>query len=360
MSRQFNPSGGSTTDVVNFSLGNAPPDQGPITIGVLAKMDAATGDFWMIQGSAGATAVWGMLAVSNSGERLYMENDFDATGASGLTGGAWRWYVVTKAAGSNKPRWHVWDLSGAWTHVDGGTNVGDGSGPITQLRVGNNANLNRNWRGLIAVDAAWASVLNDAAVEAAFTLNASATLAAGPAFMHRWNQASTATSVTDDTGGGANQSSITGTAVSADDPVGYNYNLSTSVDASGDITATAGRTGAATVEPGGQGTATASAAIAGAATVTANATGTMSVSAAITGTTDQAVTPTAPATNGWGGLLSIYQQNVAEVRNTLTQPITECPNHRYPLEQSAAHPGVLHCVFGGEVFDIHGNPAFVS
>ncbi len=377
MSRQFNPSGNGTTDVINFSLGNAPPDQGPITMAVLAKMDAGSFDSWMLQATNGSTPIYGVLAVNNSGQRLYIENDFDATGASGLTAGAWRWYVVTKASGNVKPRYHVWDLSGAWTHTDGGSNVIDGTGPVTQLRVGNNVNANRNWRGLIAVAALWTSALSDGQVEAAMTLNASATLAASPTWMVRLNQGSTATSVTDDTGGGGGQSSLVGTSVSADDPGGYNYNLTTSVDASGDrsatatatgaaaidrnatgtVTATATRAGAATVDPGGQGTATAAATIAGAAAVTVNATGTLQVAAAITGATDQAVTPPATTSDGWSGLLAIYRENVQDTRTFLDTPIIECFEHRYRLEPGHT-PGTLHCPFGGEVVDIHGDPVF--
>lgn len=380
MSRQFNPSGGSTTDVVVFSKGNAPDDQGPITIGVLAKMDVSTGDFWMLQGTKTGTPVYGFLAVNNGGEKLYIENDFDPTGVMTLVGGSWYWYVITKAAGSSKPRYHKWDLSGAWTHTDSGTNVGDGTGPIDTLRVGNNVNLNRNWRGLMAVDTAVDTAMNDAAVEAAFTLNASDLLTAltgagGQSFMHRWNQGSTATSVTDDTGGGCDQSSITGTAVSADDPSGFDYSLTPpSVD--GDAAQTVTFTGTATAAVDRPATASQTVTFAGAAVADVQRGQTASQTVAFAGTADAmvihnasatqtitlggTVTPepdAAPAivTGNWNSLLSIVRANIADVQRFRTQRIIECPNHAYPLEPGRT-PDTVHCVFGGEVFDLYGNP----
>ena len=376
MSRQFDTSGGA--DSITFSAGGAPPDQGPFTIAVLAKANSVAGfTMWMARASKTGTAVWGMLTSNNAGPKLFAENDF-GNGVAGLST-SWRWYVMTKAAGNVPPRIHVWDLSGAWSHTDNSANVGDGTGPIDTIFVGANGSGSNGWRGSIACMVTWASALSDGAVEAAMTLAALDAFNATPAWMIRLNQASTATSVTDDTGGGGNQSAISGTSVDADDPPGFNYSLSAPVkdiDAAVTVTATgaaaatvtrpvtvavtvtATGAAAATVQPGSGAAATVTATGAAAATVThdANAAGHMTVAGAAA--FEQ---PAAPVLQGnWNSLLSIYRQNATDTRQFLTQPITECPNHFEPLETSLAHPGVLHCRFGGEFFDQHGNPAFVG
>ncbi len=376
MSRQFDTSGGA--DSITFSAGGAAPDQGPITIAVLAKSFSVAGfTMWMIRGTKTGTAIWGFLTSNNSGPKLFAENDF-GNGVSGLST-SWRWYVMTKASGSAAPRIHVWDLSGAWSHTDNSATVADGTGPIDTIILGSAGGGANGWRGSIAAAATFTSQLNDAAVEATFTLSAATLLAATPGWMIRLNQASTATSVTDDTGGGGNQSAITGTSVDADDPPGFSYALTNNVDASGDRAVTATVTGAAevdhnaagdravtatlagaaTVAPGGQGALSVSASITGAATVIHNASGDMSVSAVITGATEPDVTTTPPSGNNWGSLLSIYRQNAADVQRFLTTPLTQCPYHAYPLEPGRT-PNTTHCKFGGEIFDLYGNRVLIS
>src|SRR5258707_14637667 len=115
MSRQFDTSGGA--DSITFAVGNAAPDQGPITVGVLAKAASVAGfTMWMIAGRKAGTPIWGFLTTNNSGPKLFAENDF-GNGVAGLST-SWRWYVMTKASGAAAPRIHVWDLSGAWSHTD--------------------------------------------------------------------------------------------------------------------------------------------------------------------------------------------------------------------------------------------------
>lgn len=227
MSRSFDPTAGA--DSITFSPGTAPPDQGPITVAVLAKAASLTGwTGWMISGRKSGSGIWGFLTSNNAGPKLFAENDF-GSGVSGLATG-WRWYVMTKASGSAIPRIHVWDLSSAWTHTDNTSAVADGTGPIDTLILGSNGT--NGWRGSIAVAAAWTSVLTDAAIEAAMTLKASDTLGAAPTWMVRLNQASTATAVTDDTGGGGNQTAIAGTTIDTD-PAGYDYSLTVSATPNG-------------------------------------------------------------------------------------------------------------------------------
>ena len=374
MSRQFDTSGGA--DYITFSPGGAPADQGPFTIAVLAKANTVAGfTMWMARGNKTGTAIWGFLTTNSSGPKLFAENDF-GDGVAGLST-SWRWYVMSKAAGNVAPRIHVWDLSSAWSHTDNTAGVGDGTGPIDVIYVGGNGSGSLGWRGSIAVVAAWGSQLNDAAIEAACTLSASATFNATPAWMIRLNQASTATSVTDDTGGGGDQSAITGTSVDADDPPGYSYALTSNVD--GAVAQTVTFTGAAAASTDRMASAAQTVTVTGAvvadvqrgqtvaqtvalagvadAQVVHNATAAQTVTFAGSVAPEPDVTVTAGGGN-WNSLLSIYQQNAVDLQRFLTQPIVECPVHREPL-QPGRTPGTLHCPFGGELFDVHGNPALI-
>lgn len=373
MSRQFDTAGG--TDFITFSVGSAPPDQGPITVAVLAKSASVAGfTMWMARGLKSGTPVWGFLTSNNAGPKLFAENDF-GNGVSGLST-SWRWYVMTKAAGSAIPRFHVWDLSGAWSHTDNSANVGDGTGPIDTLYIGAGSG-STNWRGSIAVVATWASALSDGAIESACTLAASATFSASPGWMVRLNQASTATSITDDTGNGGNQSAISGTSVDADDPPGFNYALTNNVD--GTVAQTVTATGAVTAAADRSSTApqtvTATAAAVAdvqlgqtvAQTVTAAGTvagqvihnATVAQTITVTGTVTPEPAPAAARQDHWMSLMSVLSDNQAQADWWLNQRVvTTCPIHEYRLDPGPT-PGTLHCGFGGELYDLHGKPALI-
>jgi hypothetical protein len=232
MSRAFN--GGTSLDMITFGVGAAPPDQGPITMAILAKASGvATNTSYMLQGVNGSTAVFSELFSNNAGAKLFMEADF-GNGAAGISATDWVWYVGTKASGSALPRWHIKDLTtnSAWTHTNGSANVGDGSGPITAIRIGSNNSLGTTFRGSIAVVALWDTALTDLDVEAACTFAYSdAVITKAAKWAVKLDQASIATSVTNDAAGGGNQTAISGTTVDVTgtpDPPGFNYALTTS------------------------------------------------------------------------------------------------------------------------------------
>jgi hypothetical protein len=369
VSRQFDTTAGA--DSITFSVGNSPPDQGPITVAVLAKASSVAGfTGWMIAGRKSGTAVWGLLTSNNAGPKLFAENDF-GNGISGLST-SWRWYVMTKASGNVAPRISVWDLSGAWSHTDNSAGVGDGTGAIDTLLVGSQNGTNNGWRGSIAVIATWDTQLNDAGVEAACTLAALDTLNASPKWMIRLNQASTATSITDDTGGGGNQSALSGTSVDADDPSGYNYSLAQTIAPNSlSVAAALGAPTLAqslTVTPTSLSVATSLGAPTLAQSFTITPTS-LSVPTALGAPTaamaqpsfecaadslDVAVTLGAPALSftvaegSWTQLSSIVREARADhERNQyrLANPI-DCPEHGWPLERTSRG---LHCQFGGHV-----------
>ena len=227
MSRSFDPIAG--THFVTFSPGSAAPNEGPITMAFLAKA-ANTGGWtgWGMRGMNGASAIWGHLT---SSAKMFIEGDF-GTGVSGLTT-SWAWYVAKKASGTVAPRFGIFPIGSSWTFTDGSATVADRTGPIDTIFVGGAGGGTNGWRGSIAVAATWSSALSDTTIQNTFGLSASTVLAAGPNWMTRWNQSSTATSVTDDTGNGGNQSAITGTTVDADDPPGFDYSLTSPISPTG-------------------------------------------------------------------------------------------------------------------------------
>lgn len=350
MSRQFDTAAGA--DSITFSVGAAPPDQGPITVAILAKSASVVGyTGWLISGRKSGAGIWGLLTSNSAGPKLFAENDF-GNGVSGLST-SWRWYVMTKASGSVAPRIHVWDLSGAWSHTDNSAAVADGTGPIDALILGSNGT--NGFRGSIAVAAAWSSQLNDAAVEAAMTLAATDTLAAAPDWMVRLNQASTATAVTDDTAGGGDQTAISGTSVDADDPPGYDYALSggTQTVAPDGIAAPVAL-GAPVVSqslaaaPNGM---AASVALGAPAVVMAVNLPGIVVSAGVGAPAVDG--PRTVVTQGsWDSLLGILasaRADAAQQRERDAHPI-DCPEHQWPLQRVS--DGVYHCIFGGHT--VHG------
>lgn len=231
MSRFFD--GGSTPDRITFSAGAMTGDQGPITMAVLARGSAAGFTGWAVSGmTAASVPTFGLLASGN----MFMEDDFSTGGPD--VGTEWKWMVATKPSGSVPPRWHVLNLTtpAPWNHVNGPGNVPDRTGVTASILAGGWAGGGLSWRGEIAAIAVWDTELNDAAVEAVCTLSAADLLAGTPKWMIRLNQASTATPVTDDTGNGGDQTAISGTAVDADEPPGWDYSLADPTPVSSTIT----------------------------------------------------------------------------------------------------------------------------
>lgn len=341
MSRQFDTAAG--TDSITFSVGNAPPDQGPITIGVLAKATSTAGwTGWMARGLKAGTPVWGMLTTNNAGPKLFAENDF-GNGVAGLST-SWRWYVMTKVSGSAAPRFHVWDLSGAWSHTDNSATVGDGTGPIDTIYVGSQTGSANGWRGSIAVVATFTSALSDGAIESAFALSAANLLAGSPGWMIRLNQASTATSITDDTGGGGSQTAISGTSVDADDPPGFSYSLNPT------FTGTVSMGAVQALSLAGQLTlpgitsmgVTQALSLAGISSMPAP------FATAVDLTLDGTVTAGTETSAGWEtirGAINEARAQHLKHQERRRRPI-DCPVHLWPLEIVG---NTYHCKFGGHV-----------
>jgi hypothetical protein len=224
--RAFN--GGVTADRVVTSAGLGTTGQGPVTIAALVKITSGfSGTGWIIDGDDGSFVKFGILT---SGGPLFYENDFGSGGLTPPTG-QWVWIVGSKGTGAAIPRWHVKNVTtgGAWAHGDGTANVNDLSGAATEIVIGGQSfgGAGTTFRGSMAALARWPRVLTDSEVVAYCTSLAKDLRLSEPDWGVLLNQASTATAVQDFTGGGGNQTSVSGTTVDSDVPPGWDDTLPT-------------------------------------------------------------------------------------------------------------------------------------
>jgi hypothetical protein len=229
-----------TTDVIKCSLGAAGVGAGPVTYAAVWKIGAVDSSWRGIMSvnQSGGTEALGMER--SNGNFLAMTVTQSAQAASsnsiiGTTG--WVLTTVTKATGTVAPHVCTYGFTGAtWTNQSAGSTLADGpsvsGGNLTFGGVGNApADF---FSGKLAVAGIWNIDMYAAAGSAYTYINALTTnlktsdwwnSAAGrPVGLWEFNQASTGTSVPDLTGGGANQSAISGTTVSTgDDPPGWTF-----------------------------------------------------------------------------------------------------------------------------------------
>lgn len=215
MARSFN----GTADVIKMSLGTLSALSNPSTYAVVGRKttDAANHAFVRLHGSV-TTNLYGGLQVNASN----VMRNFGASGTASspftvLAADDWCVLVTSKTSGTTTPRFHKQVISsGVWSHGDGDiaiTNIGSaGAGGSPWLGANGTGTF---LAGDIAAAAVFNYVLSDAQTETlGLTLRHWVQLQ--PVAMWVLDQASTATAVPDLTGNGANQASVTGTAVSSD------------------------------------------------------------------------------------------------------------------------------------------------
>lgn len=225
MARHF-----TTGENIVCSIGSCGPvGSGAYTMVWLYKIDlfAGVGGLGTLRRS-GASARDAIV----TGNRLFGLNEFSGNGfpsppASVLPEETWVWVAQRKAAGAAHYEWAY----GLYPIADPDTDVvfGEDTGAANHSDPGAGDEV---WIGLAAVSgnrelavmAMFDSRLSDAVIKSIFTEALSDLMAAGPVGCWPLNQADTADDVIDVTGNGADQTSITGTAV-ADDPDGYSYDL---------------------------------------------------------------------------------------------------------------------------------------
>lgn len=196
------------------------------SIGALTGRTAA-GTFAGIVRRTNDTAFHTIVGLHNSAgtNTLYFQispTDLLVLGSSGgeatstltvLTSSSWVLVAVTKASGSATPRFHRLVYStNVWTHEAGSGAITDGGSPGAGGTFRTAWQTGDLFQGDIAAIGIWPSALSDSQVEAlAYSL--AHWHAVAPQAMWVFDQSATMQSVLDWTGGGANQSSLTGTAV---------------------------------------------------------------------------------------------------------------------------------------------------
>lgn len=218
MSRHFE---ASTNDELQVSAGNVSGiDGGPITYVAVINFDGVSAFQRLTRARTAALAeVW--ASAIDTGQMYYATGAGFVGGISGLSASTWYLYAVTKATGASTVRDHLCVMStDTWTHADRGS-VGDGTGPVDNLLF---SDTGARLDAYVAAIAVYSSVLNDAAIEA-LRPGLAAWMSAGPAALWRFND----TPVDDLTGGGANQTAISGTTVDTGvEPPSFSYSLTSS------------------------------------------------------------------------------------------------------------------------------------
>lgn len=199
------------------------------TVLLVMRRDSTAWNGLVVGHDGGGTSLWGLELGPSAGvdNRLfYLSNGnsskstFTLTNADGyvLAGGG-------KATGTAAPRMHKYVYStNTWTHEDGDTALANNTGTTAVVALGD-WELSDFLAGDIAVAAVWKRQLTDAEVEA-LAHSLTAWYASAPDALWVADQVATSMAVPDLTGGGANQSSITGTTVAATSaPLGYGFEV---------------------------------------------------------------------------------------------------------------------------------------
>jgi hypothetical protein len=191
----------------------------------------------------GATAAWHSLIGLNNSSGLVQAslefNDTDflcwanqsvspRTTTTFVSTTTWYCIIVTKATGTVSPRFHWYNYTtNAWTHQDpfsASTAANAGSLSGGTVRFGEWEDTD-DFTGDIALGAAWSGVtFTDAQLEAmGLPFSLSNWHAAAPSGLWILDQSATGQKVVDLTGGGANESAIGGTSVSANSVPVFGY-----------------------------------------------------------------------------------------------------------------------------------------
>lgn len=209
-------------DKVRCATGNAAPLNGAVTMAVNAKLDASRDGAWRnLLAMLTSGGVWshGYAFELDNGNKAAFSRDSGATTCLSTTtttaADGWCLHVVTKVTGSATPRYHRYKYStGVWVHENMSTTSLDASGEATGLvEIGGTlGSSSDNFVGDIAQAGVFNVALADQDVESlAFTLQAWFGSSKG---LWPLDQSTIGQKVVDYSGGGSNESALTGTSVS--------------------------------------------------------------------------------------------------------------------------------------------------
>jgi hypothetical protein len=207
---------------VQWSIGTgglATLAQGAFTVVAIAKIVTLADDGCVFDLSNAGTSR-ALFGHTSGGAMRYLRGSFDSPGDGPSWTAADGWVIVawTKAAGTAVVRYHKCVMStDAWTHQDSAGTIDDDDNTCTFASTRPNGDGDLVLRGRRAALAAYSSVLDDTAIQA-LRDNWADWLAAGPIDAWRFDQASTSEAIDDQTGNGADQTTLVGSTVVTDDP----------------------------------------------------------------------------------------------------------------------------------------------
>src|SRR5215211_7491725 len=211
-------------DVIEAGVGALPGGGSALTVLCVWKpLAVEAGALVRVQASGGTAYAINQFSDSN----VYFSNsNFDFGSIPYTAADGWMITGFSKAGGSAAAKAHKYVFAtGTWTHPSVGTLSGPAATPdLVRFGVFTAGQFGAIRLAAVAV---WGAALADATIETlGMALPDWLALSPAPAALWPFTQASTSTPVQDATGGGADQSAITGTTVVADDdPPGFDLSL---------------------------------------------------------------------------------------------------------------------------------------
>lgn len=220
MARKFT---AASSEMITTAPGDFGTAIGAFSYAFVLRVTDLSGTRQIFRTAAGATGVVSALVTTSGTVTVFTSSSTSSTSAASLTVN--KWYVVagSKAAGVGLIRHALFDYStGTWTHQSP-TSAADAGTTPTSITIGRHATSTAQaWDGDIVVGALWRRALGVADFER-LPYSLQAWMAAAPSAAWLLDQQSVAQPLLDWTGGGANQTAITGTAVSAESVPWFSY-----------------------------------------------------------------------------------------------------------------------------------------
>lgn len=223
----------ASSENITLGLGNLGFTFGPGTVAAVIRLASSgvTAKEILAVGDPAATTATLMTFFVNSGDRpgIFISSVSDVTTAKVLVASRWYLVAISKATGSVAPVSHTYDyVTGGWVH-ENCLSVAANMTLINSVKLGcyfSSGTGKEFFNGDIAAAAVWDINMSNAQAE---TLPNDVSLAGwnglgGLRAMWLLDQNDVTTTVTDLTGGGANETARTGTTVVTDTP-NLNYTV---------------------------------------------------------------------------------------------------------------------------------------